>query len=305
MMKKQFAMTLAAVLLAASLAGCGDKPATGTSSTLTSSEWAVSSQVTADVSSTKSETSSSKQAQSSSKKPVSSAKPSSSKVEKPVSSKPKTPSAASSSQPKLSETQRLGLGTKQTKYVSLNRNYEWYIDQKETGIHGGTNCAPSCCVMAAKWANKRADGSPEEVARAREKRYSRDIGWYFVDMTDYLDETKTPYQVVPDLSVEKVLAEMDKGNIWIFNLDTFDLTIGFDPETHVGRFYTTDCKHVVLAKGYRIVDGVTYLEMYDPLSMGAKYKDGQYKGKDRYYKAEEVVESVKNYYDYSIVVSPK
>ena len=47
-----------------------------------------------------------------------------------------------------------GLGTNVTEAVSNNRDYDWYVDQYNTGKSNSVNCGPTSIEMAMMWKNK-------------------------------------------------------------------------------------------------------------------------------------------------------
>ncbi len=50
-----------------------------------------------------------------------------------------------------------------------NREYDWFIDQGNTGEHSNSNCGPASVVMAMKWRDEDFEGTVEE---AREKFFA-------------------------------------------------------------------------------------------------------------------------------------
>jgi hypothetical protein len=64
-----------------------------------------------------------------------------------------------------------------------------------------------------------------------------------------------------------------------------------NPEWRKDRFYpvTPLFAHFILLKGYKIVDEITWFEVYDPYSNDQKYLDGSLKGRNRYYRGTELM----------------
>jgi hypothetical protein len=65
-------------------------------------------------------------------------------------------------------------GTERKHYEGNNRDYNWYVDQFNTGPFSNNNCGPSVAVMSLKWLNKDFKAS---VIKAREKYYPNGDWW--------------------------------------------------------------------------------------------------------------------------------
>ena len=92
----------------------------------------------------------------------------------------------------------------------------------------------------------------------------------------------------------------------ILCLDMYYIRDGTNSEWRMDKFYTTGSTgwgHFIVVKGYRQVDGELYFEVYDPYGFGRTYNDG--KGKDRYYRSEDIYEATSIWWNYTIVVSEK
>jgi hypothetical protein len=64
--------------------------------------------------------------------------------------------------------------------------------------------------------------------------------------------------------------------------------------------------HAIIIKGYRVVDGITYFEVYYPASSEfERYPDDTFKGQDRYFLADEVISSGRRYGGDYLIISPK
>lgn len=198
--------------------------------------------------------------------------------------------------------EKWGLGINKTKHVSLNRDYDWYIDQSYTGYASSNNCGPSCAVMAARWSYK---DFPKSVEEARDTA-PNDGGWWFIsNIYDFLSNNEIPCQVNQNISESDALSYLDNGKILIVCINTKDITFNFESEQRTGKYYNRDTGHFIVLKGYMIVDGKTYFEVYDPLHSDGTYFDGTPKGKDRYYLTSEIVYSSLNWWPEYIVISEK
>jgi hypothetical protein len=200
-----------------------------------------------------------------------------------------------------------GLGKYQTEYVSNNKPYDWYIDQGNTGEYSDSNCGPSSTTMALKWIN----GNFNKTAEDARNTYRSSGGWWYTDdVTNYLDLYNSKYSVKDlgkTLSGGEALlkGQLKQGNIAILCIDTSYIPYNWVSERRVGRFYSYSGGHFIVVKGYRVVDGKTYFEVYDPNNWDEYYEDGQEKGKDRYYLSKDLMNAEINWWNYAIVVQPE
>ncbi len=205
-------------------------------------------------------------------------------------------------------TSAWGMGGFQNAPVSNNRAYEWYMDQKNTGIHANNNCGPTTTVMASRWYNPEHSNTPSD---ARSMYRSEGGWWYTSDIKNYLDYFDIPNHTIAlgtnkSLMADAFRRELDQGSVAILCLDMYFVAFQSTNEFRTNKFYTTnteDWGHFLLIKGYRTVDGELYLEAYDSNTWGKTYKDGSLKGKDRYYHSREVYEATSAWWNYAIIVS--
>lgn len=190
------------------------------------------------------------------------------------------------------------------KYVGNNRDYDWYIDQRDTGEHSNANCGPASAAMAMKWTNEEFEGTGED---ARNMYPAYGAWWRTNIFFRYFESLGQPYstmmlerdQGVATTDLKKVI---DEGKIAILCIDMNYISRESDPNRRVNRFYDYADGHFLIVKGYAEVDDLTYFEVYDPNSWGKRYVDGELKGKDRYYVAEELIAASHNWYQFAIVV---
>jgi len=205
--------------------------------------------------------------------------------------------------PVLSESRSLGLGMESTKEVSNEVKYEWYIDQGNTGQFSGVNCGPTSVTMAIKWADESFTGTPE-TARAM---YHPSGGWWYTDnIIGYLNYCSVNNYVVTLHDMSVLRAELDKGNIAILCLDMYFIRDETKGRWHVDKFYptaNTGWGHFIVVKGYRMVDGKYFFEAYDPYGFAKAYTNGSPKGKNRYYRSEDIDDSTGRWWDFAIVVT--
>ncbi|MBN2213322.1 MAG: hypothetical protein JW723_03675 [Bacteroidales bacterium] len=207
-------------------------------------------------------------------------------------------------------TSSWGLGGFLIQTLSNNRDYTWYIDQAHTGEYSADNCGPTSATMAAKWSDESFIKTPEDARAA----YRPEGGWWYTDdIHHYLDDNNIPHIFVSlgnysASTWDIITSHLDAGNICILCLDMYYICAAEKAEWRVDRFYYTDGKdwgHFIIAKGYKVVDGKNYYEIFDPYSWDKTYSDGDLKGKDRYYRSGDIYTATYKWWNHAIVVSPK
>jgi hypothetical protein len=83
-----------------------------------------------------------------------------------------------------------GLGGFLESKCSNNREYEWYVDQANTGLYSAVNCGPTATTMAAKWSDQAFLKTPEDARAA----YRNNGGWWYTtDIDNYLNDNSIPH----------------------------------------------------------------------------------------------------------------
>lgn len=202
-----------------------------------------------------------------------------------------------------------GLGKYESAHVSLDRPYEWYIDQAELDEEG-SDFGLACAMMAGKWYDEDFKGTLVEIKtyceQVKEQKHANYEGWTYSIMLSALEHAEVPCSLerLPSSLYKKnkvITEELKDGNIVIVAIRPRLITFATDPDFHAGIFYGGD-KNFIIIKGYRIVDNKTYFEVYDPNSQTITYDNGELVGKDRYYLRDQVVASVEDYVDNYIVI---
>ena len=199
-----------------------------------------------------------------------------------------------------------GLGTNVTEAVSNNRDYDWYVDQFNTGKSNYVNCGPTSIEMAMRWVKKDPCITAEEIRNKYLQEES--FGMKLDTMAYCLTDNNITNRYLRDISADGFKNELNAGNIIIVGISTGYISYNMVNEERVGRYFDGDGPHYVVIKGYKVVDDKLYFETYDPFSWNTKYIDGTYIGKDRYYSADELVEAAKDYFkidvsaDWAVVV---
>lgn len=205
------------------------------------------------------------------------------------------------------ESEAYGLGSWQLSANNLNVDRNFYADQYNTGENSINNCGPAVAAMACRWADYSFS---ESVMGIRNTIKTEGALWSTSNMINYLKSRSIDAEMVYLGQVETIIKKhIDEGHILILCLDMFYVQHNPDPIQKRGKFYTNRNQgkgHFILVKGYRVVDNVFYLEVYDPNSSGLTYQlNGEPLGKDRYYSANEIKQATENWWNYAIVVSPK
>lgn len=205
-------------------------------------------------------------------------------------------------------TNQYGLGGFLSVSRSNNRYYDWYIDQAYTGTHSAVNCGPASVTMAARW----SDFSFSKTAQDARNAYRSDGGWWFTsDISNYLSDNSIPGYIVMLASSESettaiLMSHLDNGRIYILCVDMYYVRKEKNTSFRVDRFYEAGAEgwgHFIVVKGYRKVDGKVYFEVYDPFSYDVSYTNGALKGRDRYYRSEDIFMATSKWWNYAIVVT--
>ena len=204
--------------------------------------------------------------------------------------------------PELSLTRSYGLGQALGKEVSNNVDYDWYLDQYNTGEHSLLNCGPTSVTMAIKWFDQSFTGIPQDARNA----YRSGGGWWYTnDIIGYLNDHNVNNRTIALDQFSNLKTEIDEGNIVILCLDMYRVNYSKYPEHHINKFYETNGEgwgHFLVVKGYKEVDGRILYETYDSNSLDRYYPGGGLKGKDRYYSSTDLDAATNTWWDYAIVV---
>lgn len=207
--------------------------------------------------------------------------------------------------PNLTPARAYGLGRELESTVSNDQEYNWYLDQFNSGTHYKVNCGPTSVTMAIKWADENFSGTPLD---ARNTYRSGGGWWYTNDIINYLNDHDVSNYTISLLHFGDLKAEIDAGNIAILCLDMYyvrDQSADLS-RFHLHKFYKTaaaDWGHFIVVKGYSEVDGNLFFETYDPYSMNVKYTDGALKGENRYYISTDLDNATQVWWDYAIIIS--
>lgn len=213
--------------------------------------------------------------------------------------------------PKSSWYRVYSIGKQIDKYIANNVDYNWYIDQNNTGKYSDINCGPACATMALKWAYPDFSFTVEDARNA----YMPNGGWWSTaTITQYLKAHNGSYGIIHfnDSRVNDLIAdvELDNGNIAILCLDIYYVrTQTKGEEWELDKFYRTQSNnsgHFIIIKGYVTINNQIFFEVYDPWSLGRVNKDGKPLSCDRLYRKDDIVKASNLWWRYAIVIrSPK
>ncbi|MCF7849590.1 MAG: hypothetical protein K9M45_12130, partial [Kiritimatiellales bacterium] len=196
-----------------------------------------------------------------------------------------------------------GMGSSQTAYTHLDRTYDWYIDQGNTGPASNKNCGPSTTVMAIKWYDGSYTGTVEE---ARDWSYDSagNDWWYTNHMIDYLNLNSIPFNVYAFTGPEQIETLISEGKIILLCINASYLTYNSASEERIGSFYDNVTGHFLLVKGCRQVSGNVYFEVYDSNTLNRYYSDGTSKGRNRHLSAADITAANTIWWNKVLAIDP-
>lgn len=200
------------------------------------------------------------------------------------------------------EYQTSGIEQFPTLHVSNAQNHNWYIDQKDTGIHAGDNCGPSSTAMALNWFNGNTN---ESAKQARSKIRSSGGWWYTDDIERYLYDKNISSSTKHISNEDSLIKIIDNGNIAILCINADNLSYTGNSTSRVGRFYKNVTGHFIVLTGYMKVGDKTYFEVYDPNSWGETSDNNILKGKGRYLESSDLLKAMNVWWNYAIEVKSK
>lgn len=181
--------------------------------------------------------------------------------------------------------------TKKT-FNASNVDYDWYMDQAHTGEYCDGNCGPTSVAMAMKWVDENSSMTGE---RARSEDPVGGNWWSTDNIKDSLRRHEINHEELTYFSAESITDLIDEGKIAILCLKMGEISENKNPDSsNIGRFYGFDGGHFLIVKGYQVVDGKLYYEVYDPNNWDMKYSNNnEPMGRDRLYLASEVDNAVR------------
>lgn len=181
-------------------------------------------------------------------------------------------------------------------WVSLDRDYDWYMNQMHTGEFSSMNCSPTTLAMILKWLDPNSTVTGEEIYQF-DPHYGN--GWFQYQACNYLDSMGISYQDVPVKSQYTVLDLIDRGSVISAYVEQSDIL--YNPEAENGSLYGKydyyhDGGHNFVIMGYQIEDEGIYYMVFEPGCSDVYYANGDHVGKYRLYAADQVLRGM---YDFN------
>ncbi len=206
-------------------------------------------------------------------------------------------------------TSYIGLDGTIRSQKSLNKSYNFYIDQFDGSAYQSINCGPTVTTMAIKWADSTFTKTPVDA-----RSLIRPLGgwWFTGDVQNYLSQNGISNAVDTLKNIDSLVkTNIDNNNLVILCLDMYYVPENEIEYQHTQKFYdanTVGWGHFLLVKGYVQLNNGFYLEIHDPYSDGqlyAGFDSTQIKGQDRYYLDDNIKLSAGIWWPYVIRVAPK
>lgn len=175
------------------------------------------------------------------------------------------------------------------KSSDLNKNFDWYISQMNTGTASTANCGPAAVSMALKYTQNR-DVKVEDV---RNLYYDNENWWNNDDIKNALSYYGVSFIIKPLKSKKQLMKSLSHGHILIIglNMSLISEEVNKEDELKYNRFYNNVTGHFIILKGY-LKDQKWFL-CYDSNNWGDDfYSDKNPKGKNRLYSIDEVYNSM-------------
>ena len=206
-----------------------------------------------------------------------------------------------------SYSQDWGLGNFIEEKQSNDRAYSWYLDQLNTGFDSIDNCGPTAVTMVCKWADSTFTKTPQDARMS----YESSGGWWFTsDIDNYLTDNGITHGIIPlsqtaEGTKQILKKQIDLNQLVILCIDMNYIRLSNNENYRTDKFYPTTpgFGHFFIVKGYTEVDNEMYFQVYDPNSWGQKNSDGSLKGKDRFYRYEDVFDASNNWWPYAFAIA--
>lgn len=195
----------------------------------------------------------------------------------------------------------LGLGKTETESISNDKSYDWYINQYDTGKYSNVNSGPAAIAMAIKWT---ASSSNTSTADIRDTYKNGGAAWSISAISSYLKNSNIKYNSCDNVSEDSLKKEIKNGNILIVNLNPQYINYNSSSDSKIGRFHVVEGNtYTVVIKGYKVIDSKTYFEIYDSFNSNQNNSDASPKGKNNYYPAIEVLNSLTSESIHPIIIT--
>lgn len=192
-----------------------------------------------------------------------------------------------------------GLGEYIYEYVSVEKSYDYYIDQASTGTHGLNNCIPASMVMALKWKDETYGVSVETIR----DHYHPHGGWFYArDVMDFFDNEAVTYEMLTYTNEDQIVQAIDQSHVVLVILDMSKIPYNENAYERTEAFYNQVTGHGLLIKGYVRSNEGLYFEVYDPYSIYRLNEDLTPKGKNRFYSSKTMHEAIITWYNQLFII---
>lgn len=176
-------------------------------------------------------------------------------------------------------------GYKITKNIT-KRDYDWYLNQQESGFYRNINCGPTVAVMGVKWNNKNFNITPE---MARDNNIKNGGAWNTSDIKDFINSNNGFAYYEEYFNYDSIKKELDLGNLVILCLDV----------RYLGA--TNPNGHYIVVHDYIKKGDELFFITHDP-DLGGVKKAGKFIGKNKEYNSKDVDKAIINWWKNIIVV---
>jgi ABC-type bacteriocin/lantibiotic exporter with double-glycine peptidase domain len=149
----------------------------------------------------------------------------------------------------------------ETKEVHLTREYEWYIDQNNTGEYSNINCGPTSATMVLKYLDETFDKTVEDAR----KEIKPDGGsWTNVDTVNYINNHGGKVRTLK-FNIDTIKGGLQNGSLFILCIDTNAYRSNGNTHAVIVKGYTESCFEL-----YDPDNGKDVLRTYDDIDKAAK-----------------------------------
>lgn len=157
----------------------------------------------------------------------------------------------------------------------IERPYDWFSDQNQSGNFSQDNCGPAVTSMILKWYNQANTLSAEDL---RKETLPNGGWWSTKDIEKYMNTFQIPYQQKPFNNTAQIINELKNNRIVLVSVDGF----------YFSEYYeNAQSGHFMLIKGYTNQNGIIRFETYNPDS-----------GKNYYYFADNIKAAADQWWQY-------
>ncbi len=188
-----------------------------------------------------------------------------------------------------------GLGSELITYVSNDHDeWEWYVDQVDTGRHYHVNCGPASIEMIGRWLDEDFDGSAEEL---RAEFRPEGGWWYGNDIVGAFDMYDIAYNTYDIEHAGHLTYLLDEGYLLLINNNMTYIPLQEEDGYRTNKHYTVQITgHYMIVHGYVETDEGLFFEVNDPYGMRARNDDGSPRAMNRFFEADALLESMLNWW---------